>query len=111
MAQNISHDVVLIILNLYHTCRHGGVSYFRLYRHLSLIDFVLLQAKKKTGSDSIKIKIRIRPVWHYDTIGKNKPGKLPRLLISWLQSPSAVILETPKIKSDTISHGFPICLP
>ena len=26
-----------------------------------------------------------------------------RLLISWLQPPSAVILETPKIKSDTIS--------
>ena len=47
MAQNISHDVVLIILNLYHTCRHGGVSYFRLYRHHSLIDFILLQAKTK----------------------------------------------------------------
>ena len=32
---------------------------------------------------------------------------LPRskcLLISWLQSPSAVILEPPKIKSDTVSH-------
>ena len=31
---------------------------------------------------------------------------LPRskhLLISWLKSPSAVILETPKIKSDTVS--------
>ena len=26
-----------------------------------------------------------------------------RLLISWLQSPSAVILEPPKIKSDTLS--------
>ena len=26
-----------------------------------------------------------------------------RLLISWLQSPSAVILESPKIKSDTVS--------
>jgi len=25
-----------------------------------------------------------------------------RLLISWLQSPSAVILEPPKIKSDTV---------
>ena len=39
---------------------------------------------------------------------------LPRskhLLISWLQSPSAVILEPPKIKSDTIStvsHLFPM---
>ena len=33
-----------------------------------------------------------------------------RLLISWLQSPSAVILEPPKIKSDTISIVSPsIC--
>ena len=38
---------------------------------------------------------------------------LPRskhLLISWLQSPSAVILEPPKIKSATVS-SFPIYLP
>ena len=28
--------------------------------------------------------------------------KSKRLLISWLQSPSAVILEPPKIKSDTV---------
>ena len=36
---------------------------------------------------------------------------LPRskhLLISWLQSPSAVILETPKIKSDTVSTVSPL---
>ena len=33
-----------------------------------------------------------------------------RLLISWLQSPSAVILESPKIKSDTVSIVSPsIC--
>ena len=32
------------------------------------------------------------------------------LLISWLQSPSAVILEPPKIKSDTVSIVSPsIC--
>ena len=34
-----------------------------------------------------------------------------RLLISWLPSPSAVILEPPKIKSDTVStvpHLFPM---
>ena len=34
---------------------------------------------------------------------------LPRskhLLISWLQSPSAVILEPPKIKSDTVSTSI-----
>ena len=38
---------------------------------------------------------------------------LPRskyLLISWLQSPSAVILEPPKMKSDSF-HCFPIYLP
>ena len=33
-----------------------------------------------------------------------------RLLISWLQSPSAVILEPRKIKSDTF-HCFPIYVP
>ena len=35
---------------------------------------------------------------------------LPRskpLLISWLQSPSAVILEAKKLKSDTVSTVFP----
>ena len=31
-----------------------------------------------------------------------------RLLISWLQSPSAVILEPPKIKSATVPHLFPM---
>ena len=31
-----------------------------------------------------------------------------RLLISWLQSPSAVILEPPKIKSDTVSTVYPL---
>ena len=31
-----------------------------------------------------------------------------RLLISWLQSPPAVILEPPKIKSDTVSTVSPI---
>ena len=30
-----------------------------------------------------------------------------RLLISWLQSPSAVILEAPKIKSDIVSTVSP----
>ena len=34
-----------------------------------------------------------------------------RLLISWQQSPSAVILETPKIKSCHCFHCFPIYLP
>ena len=36
--------------------------------------------------------------------------KSKRLLISWLQSPSAVILESPKIKSATVSTVSPsIC--
>ena len=36
--------------------------------------------------------------------------RIKRLLISWLQSPSAVILEPPKIKSDTVSTVSPsIC--
>ena len=34
-----------------------------------------------------------------------------RLLISWLQSPSAVILEPKKMKSVTCFHCFPIYLP
>ena len=33
--------------------------------------------------------------------------KSKRLLISWLQTPSAVILEPPKIKSDTVSIVSP----
>ena len=33
--------------------------------------------------------------------------KSKRLLISWLKSPSAVILEPPKIKSDTVSTVSP----
>ena len=39
---------------------------------------------------------------------------LPRskhLLITWLQSPSAVILEPKKIKSDTVFYCFCICFP
>ena len=34
-----------------------------------------------------------------------------RLLISWLQSPSAVIFEPKKIKSDTVSTVSPIYFP
>ena len=34
-----------------------------------------------------------------------------RLLISWLQSPSVVILEPQKIKSDTVSRCFPVYFP
>ena len=34
-----------------------------------------------------------------------------KILISWLQSPSAVILEPPKIKSDTVSTVSPSISP
>ena len=37
--------------------------------------------------------------------------KSERLLISWLQSPSAVMLEPKKIKSDTVSTVSPIYFP
>ena len=42
----------------------------------------------------------------FNTLSRLVITFLPRskhLLISWLQSPSAVILEPPKIKSDTVS--------
>ena len=35
------------------------------------------------------------------------PPRSKHLLISWLQSPSAVILEPPKMKSDTVSIVSP----
>ena len=38
-------------------------------------------------------------------------SRTKNLLISWLQSPSTVILEPPKIKSATSSTGWPIYLP
>ena len=39
------------------------------------------------------------------------PPRSKHLLISWLQSPSAVILEPPKIKSATVSIVFPSICP
>ena len=49
----------------------------------------------------------------FNMLSKLVIGFVPRnkrLLISWLQSPSAVILEPQKIKSDTISTVYPsIC--
>ena len=49
----------------------------------------------------------------FNMLSRSVIGFLPRskrLLISWLQSPSAVILEPPKIKSATVSTVSPsIC--
>ena len=50
----------------------------------------------------------------FNTLSRLVIAFLPRrkhLLISWLQLPSAVILEPPKIKSDTVSTIFPIYFP
>ena len=53
----------------------------------------------------------------FNTLSRLVITFLPRskgLLISWLQSPSAVILETRKINSvavSTVSHYFPVYLP
>ena len=46
----------------------------------------------------------------FNILSRFAKGFLPRskrLLISWLQSPSAVILEPPKIKSDSVSTVYP----
>ena len=40
-------------------------------------------------------------------VGHNFPSRSKHLLISWLQSPSAVILEPKKRKSDTVSTVSP----
>ena len=40
-------------------------------------------------------------------VGHNFPSRSKHLLISWLQSPSVVILEPRKIKSDTVSTVSP----
>ena len=50
----------------------------------------------------------------FNTLSRSVIVFLPRskhLLISWLQSPSAVILELKKIKSVIVSIFFPIYLP
>ncbi|CAI9177055.1 unnamed protein product [Rangifer tarandus platyrhynchus] len=50
----------------------------------------------------------------FNTLSRFVIAFLPRskhLLISWLQSPSSVILEPKKIKSVTVSIVFPIYLP
>ena len=51
---------------------------------------------------------------HFNMLSRMVIAFLPRskhLLISWLQSPSALILEPKKIKSVTVFHCFPVYLP
>ena len=55
----------------------------------------------------------MRPSWYFE---RNNHGitflpRSKRLLISWLQSPSAVILEPPKNKVWHCFHCFPIYFP
>ena len=68
---------------------------------------------------SIAINVKLSPTWTFvgkvmyllfNVLSKLVITFLPRskhLLISWLQSPSAVTLEPPKIKSDTVSTVSP----
>ena len=48
--------------------------------------------------------------WSGQSISTELSGKPKHLLIPWLQSPSTVILESKKVKSDTVSTFYPsIC--
>ena len=65
-----------------------------------------------TGNIALTIQTFVYKVMSplFNLLSRSKLPLLPRskhLLISWLQSPSTVILEPPKIKS----HSFPIYLP
>ena len=48
------------------------------------------------------------PALRVQSLDQWKDREIQKVLISWLQSPSAVILEPPKIKSDTVSTVFPM---
>ena len=78
--------------------------------------FIFLGSKITTDDDcSHEIKgcllLGRKVMTNLDSIFKSRditfPPRSKRLLISWLQSPSAVILEPKKIKSDTVSTVFP----
>ena len=78
---------------------------------------LLLGRKVMTSLDSIlksrditlPTKVRLVKAMVYPVVITFLP-RSKHLLISWLQSSSAVILERPKIKSDTVSTVFPtIC--
>ena len=82
----------------------------------TVADFILLGSKvTAVVSDSVqphrRQPTRLRRPW--DSPGKNTRliiiflSRSKRLVISWLQSPSAVILEPPKIKSATVSTVSP----
>ena len=82
----------------------------------TVTDFILGGSKITADGDcSHEIKRRLllgrKVMTNLDSIFKSRditlPTKSKRLLISWLQSPSAVILEPRKIKSDTVSTVSP----
>ena len=81
----------------------------------TVTDFILGGSKiTADGNDSPEIKRRLllgrKAMTNLDSILKSRDITFlltcKRLLISWLQSPSAVILEPPKIKSDTVSPSI-----
>ena len=116
--------------NISHSSEHLGLTSFR----MDWLDLLAVQTPQFKSINSSALSFLHSPILHpYMTTGKTIAltrwtfvGKvisllfnmlsrlvitfLPRskrLLISWLQSPSAVILEPPKIKSDTVSTVSP----
>ena len=64
----------------------------------------------KSRDITLPTKVRLVKAMVFNMLSRLIITFLPRskrLLISWLQSPSAVILEPPQIKSDTVSTVFP----
>ena len=104
--------------------------------HFSTVAWKIPWAKEPGGLQSMGSRLRdFTFTFHFHALEKEmathssvlswriprtgKPGRLPSmlviaflprskcLLISWLQSPSAMILKPPKIKSDTVSTVSP----
>ena len=74
-----------------------------------------LLMKVKEESEKVGLKLSIQktkimasgPITSWQIDGETVETVSDFILISWLQSPSAVILEPPKIKSLTVSTVFP----
>ena len=73
---------------------------------LRYVDNTTLRAESEEELKSLLMKVKSESEVAQSLV-INFPPRSKGLLISWLQSPSAVILEPPKIKSDTISTVSP----